>query len=177
MEMPKIFNKPLVLLAAAIMVCLIKSQSMATSSMGAAIVILSSGQPCFSIKSDIETKNGMPLDGIIVEENVSTSPGEYPAQFWQFQANDSSQKYILKPTECIRYGAAPANTTERVIKDLDFFHVYRVSLMVESKRINTIAYRANFCMKADALGKVTIQMIPHNYRGGNDTHELCRRAP
>ena len=177
MKTLKRHNKLLVLFAAAAMTFSIHSPSMANSSMGTAIVTVAGGRPCFSIESNGETKNGLALNGIAVEENVSTTPGDYPAQFWQFQANESSQKYILRPTECIRYGAAPANTTERVSKDLDFFRVYRVSLMVESKQINTIAYRANFCMKSDALGKVTVQMIPNNYRGGNDTHELCSRAP
>jgi len=58
------------LFAVATMACLIEVSSLATSGMGTATVTISSGQPCFSIKSDDETKNALPLNGIAVEENV-----------------------------------------------------------------------------------------------------------
>ncbi|WP_332877880.1 hypothetical protein [Massilia sp. S19_KUP03_FR1] len=157
-------------------ICSLHTLATATSRMGTAIVTESDGRPCFSIQSDNETKNGLPLHGIAVSENISSVAGRYPEEFWRFVADDPAPKNLILPSECVRYGVVPGDATERVHKQLAMFHVYSVSVVARHENSNMIAYRANFCMKPIKPGKIEIVIIPNNYRGSNDAHALCHRS-
>lgn len=144
--------------------------------MGTAIVTESDGIPCFSIQLDDETKNGLPLHGIAVTENVSSIAGQYPAEFWRFETDERSPKTLIHPSKCVRYGEIPGDATERVHKELATFQVYSVNIVARRENANMVAYRANFCIKPVKPGQMEIVIIPSNYRGSNGSHELCRQS-
>lgn len=149
--------------------------AMAMSRMGSAVVTESNGRPCFSIQADGETEEGLPLKGIMVEEATSAVTAEYPTQLWNFKVSDNAPKTILHSTECIRYGEAPQNSIQRTLKPLEMFRVYDVSVIARNENSNMIAYRAEFCIKSDSHGKVTVQQIPDGGYGEKERYEACAR--
>lgn len=148
---------------------------MAMSGIGSVIITESNGRPCFSIQSDAETKDGLRLDGIVVSETRSGSSKELPEELWHFMATDPSKKAILCPTECVRYGEAPSNVTQRTLKNLEVFRVYSVNVIAHNENSNTVAYSGKFCLTSDKLGKITVQSISNDERDGNKRYEVCAR--
>lgn len=147
--------------------------AMAMSGMGSVVITESNGRPCFSIQSDAETKDGLPLDGIVVSEARSGNSKKFPEELWHFMTVDSLQKTILRPGECIRYGDAPQNATQRTLKNLEVFRVYSVDVIARNENTNMVAYSGKFCLVSDALGKIAVQPISNDERGGDKRHDVC----
>lgn len=175
MKLLKEYKKILHTIALAL-ICSSQTSAMATSRMGWAVVTELNGRPCFSIQENDETRGGLPLDGIVVEETLSAVAGKYPAEVWHFTTTDLSPKTILLPTACVRYGDAPPNTTQRTLKQLELFKIYSVSVIARPENSNIIAYRAEFCIQSDNHGKITVQQISNGERGGKQRYEVCAQA-
>jgi hypothetical protein len=149
--------------------------SKAASRMGAAIVNDQEGYPCFSIPLEVETKNGIPLDGIVVAEARLIDNDAPPSERWHFMAIDPANRILLRPDACILYGKAPPNTKQRTLKPLEHFTIYRVSVLARTAISNTVAYSAKFCVTPDKFGNPVIHAIPDDERKGNKRFVACQR--
>lgn len=155
--------------------CVGCTSSMATSRLGTAVVTESNGVPCFSIPANEETRQGLPLRGIVVSESQTGDWNKLPPELWHFMAADPASRPQLLPTTCIRYGEAPAASVQRTFKPLEPYRVYHVMVNARSDDSGMIGYVAKFCIKPDAARKITVQAISPDERGGDKRYEVCAR--
>jgi hypothetical protein len=148
---------------------------MATSRMAVGVVSDQEGNPCFSIPLEAETKNGLPLDGIVVAEARFINNDEPPSERWHFMAIDPINRPLVRPDACILYGRAPPNTKQRALKPLDYFRIYRVSILARTPISNTVAYSAKFCVTPDNFGNPVVHAIPDDDQKGNKRFAVCQR--
>lgn len=149
------------------------TSSIAISRLGTAVVRESNGLPCFSIQSDGETKDGLPLRQLIVKEARIDGVPEVPKDLWSFRAVDSSPKNLMRPTECIRYGEPPPEVVEGARKDLSLYRVYSVAVVARHENSSMIAYHTKFCMKLDKNKNIFVQNIPNDESLGNARYQVC----
>jgi hypothetical protein len=143
--------------------------------MGVAVVKDQDGQPCFSIPLEVETKNVLPLDGIVVMEARLIDNDAPPSERWHFMAIDPANRTPLRPDACIIYGKAPPNTKQRTLRPLEQFTIYRVSILARTAISNTVAYSAKFCVTPDNFGNPVIHAISGDERKGNKRFVVCQR--
>lgn len=147
------------------------TSSFATSRLGTAVVKDLDGRPCFSIESNSETRNGLPLRVIAV-----TAMGDSDfrkAEAWHIMSTDLAHATLLRPTECILYGEAPSNTVQRTFKKLDFFRIYNVEVVAKEENSNMVAYGAAFCIVLDSSGKTRVQAVPSEVDSAAPHYQPC----
>lgn len=149
----------------------------AMSRLGQAEVSISKGLPCFSIPLDAETKHGLPLHSLSVSEKDRPDWRTQAAELWQFTISDPAPAVTLRPQDCIRYGDAPANAQQRVRKPLEQYHVYYVHVAAEVPAGDMFGYAAWFCIKPDATGNMSVQVVPRDKDSGRRRYEVCTRPP
>lgn len=66
-------------------------------------------------------------------------------------------------------------TIQRTLKQVEMFRVYDVSVIARNENSNMIAYHAEFCIKSDNLGKITVHQIPDDEYGDKKRYEACMR--
>ena len=155
--------------------CVGCTSSMATSRLGTAVVTESQGLPCFSIPENAETHQGLPLRGIAVTELPTGDWKKLPAELWHFVGADPSSHRVLMPKDCIRYGAAPDASIQRSFKPLEPFRVYHVNVNARTDDSGMIGYVAKFCVKPDSSGKMSVQTISPDERGGDKRYDVCAK--
>ena len=155
--------------------CVGCTSSMATSRLGTAVVTESNGVPCFSVPANDETRQGLPLRGIVVSEMQTGDWNKLPAELWHFSAADSASRPELRPTECVRYGEAPAASVQRTFKPLEPYRVYHVMVNARPDDSGMIGYVAKFCIKPDGAKKIIVQAISPDERGGDKRYQVCAR--
>lgn len=153
---------PLPQLVATFTMALFCTACAATSRMETAVISESQGLPCFSIPKNAETKDGIPLYGILVSEIKSADWKTLPDALWEFSMSPPGSSLILRPENCIRYGDTPASAEQGKLKPLEPFHVYAVGVAARPEGSNVVAYGARFCIKPMASGKIAIQMLAPN---------------
>lgn len=149
------------------------TSSMATSRIGAAVVSESKGLPCFSIPASAETSEGVPLRALVVSEIQTGDWRTLPDVLWSFRTAIAPARPLLRPKDCIRYGEAPGGSTQSPVTRLKPFHVYYVNVIAKSEDSSMIGYVAKFCLKPDSTGKVVIQLISPDERGGSKRYDVC----
>jgi hypothetical protein len=152
------------------------TSAIAMSRVGTAEVSTVDGLPCFSIPQNAETKNGLPLRGIVVSEIQTRDRSTVPTELWHFVAADPSTRIWLHPQTCIRYGEAPIHSVQRSFKPLEPYKVYYVNLNARKDDSGMIGYVAKFCVKAGSDGKIMVQAISPDERGGDKRYGVCANA-
>jgi hypothetical protein len=129
--------------------------------METAVVTDADGTPCFSIPRKWETRNGIPLFAITVHEPKSVDWKSMPTQYWGLSIEPPGSSLLLRPQACIRYGDQPANAWTKMdaAKPLEPFHIYAVTLNARPEDSNVAFYRAEFCVKPDASGKIIVLQV------------------
>lgn len=148
----------------------------ATSRIGTAEVSDQNGQPCFSIPSNAETMEGLPLITLAVTDiNLLDGGRKLPPESWHFVATNLGAPPKLFPDKCVRYGEAPPATRQRTLKPLELFHPYIVSVGARPKDSNLSAYTAEFCITMDETGRRKIQVISSDRRLGEQRYQVCTK--
>lgn len=161
----------------AVAMAMICSSCIATSRMGAAEVSDRNGAPCFALPSDAQTRDGLPLYVLAVTAVKSVNGMKtQPEELWHFTAADFESPPQLRPTDCNPCGEAPASRLQRTLEPLQPFHPYSVSIVARKKSSSMLAYGAEFCIKPDHMGKVTVQMISSDRSEGDKRYGVCMRT-
>ena len=155
--------------------CVGCTPSLATSRLGVAVVTESDGVPCFSIPDSAETRQGLPLTGIVVSELPTGDWRKLPAELWHFTAAAPASRLQLRSGACVRYGEAPAATVQRTLKPLEPFHVYSVMVNARPDDAGMIGYVAKFCVTPGGAGKNLVHAISTDERKGDKRYEVCVR--
>lgn len=147
----------------------------ATSRMGQAIVSNFEGVPCFTIPKNSETRDGIPLDGLIVSELTSPDESTYPDELWQFSVEPPGNSITLRPEKCILYGTPPKLAKQNSLTPLKPFHVYAVFLHAVPKGTSLRGYKADFCVFPEKSGKTSVKVIPWNEAEKKWQYEICAK--
>jgi hypothetical protein len=129
--------------------------------METAVITEADGLPCFSIPQKWETRNGIPLYAITVHEPKSADWKSMPVQYWGMGIEPPGNSVLLRPQGCIRYGEKPASATSEMdpAKPLEPYHVYAVTLNARPEGSSVAYYKAEFCLKPSAGGKMIVQQV------------------
>ena len=153
---------------------LASSSCVATSRMGMVEVSDVGGKPCFTVPTELETQNGIPLYGLIVSELTLRDRGNIlPVELWRFGATDVKSPPLIYPKQCVQYGQTPQQTTQKTLKSLELFHPYAVSIRAKGTNTSVIAYAAEFCLTADQTGKTQVLTISADRRQGDERYKVC----
>lgn len=148
--------------------------AMATSRLGTAVISDSAGLPCFSVESNRETIDGVPLDVIVVTEKRLHSRPEIPVELWHFVTNYPSQTR-LSPNKCIRYGEPPLESVQRTLKPLKPYVIYSVGVIARKENSGVLGYFLSFCITTNKLGGDQLNTFKNDESKGNEQYELCAR--
>lgn len=148
----------------------------AMSRIETALVADADGVPCFSIPHKWETRKGIPLYGISVNEPTSVDWQTPAVAYWRFGISPPGDHVLIHPKSCIRYGDLPPNATSRMgaAKALEAFHVYSVTLNARPENSSVSHYGAQFCLKPGAAGKMTVQVVSQD-RSDPNRYAVCAR--
>lgn len=147
----------------------------ATSRMGDAVVSNSGGVPCFTIPKNSETRQGIPLDGLIVSELTSSDESTYPNELWQFSIEPPGSSITMRPEKCILYGALPKLAKQNSLTPLKPFQVYAVFLHAVPKGTSLRGYKADFCVFPEKNGQTSVKVIPWNDVEKKWQYEVCAK--
>ncbi len=163
---------PLLTLFATIIMTGYSAACVATSSLGDAIVLESNGAPCFTIEKNSKTKDGLPLNYLLVSELTARDGERFPDELWSFSTK-SIKPISISPQDCIRYGDVPTSTEHRPSKQLIHYHVYAINIGARPPDTNILGYVSEFCIKPSIDKKITVQVIPRKKRDGKRQYDLC----
>lgn len=156
-----------------IMIFFIYSSSFATSRAGTVKIIDYNGTPCFSVPNNSETKNGLPLHGLFVNELPNKNDDGLPRSIWSFRATDYNSLPNTFPKHCIPFGELPDGTTERALEPLQLLKVYSVYLQAKHEGSSMDGYSGEFCIKPAGSGRTVVQVIREDYSLGDARFEGC----
>lgn len=148
----------------------------ATSRIETAEITTVRGKPCFSIPHNFETRNGIPLYGVVVNDPKPAEFGTRPPPLWRFSVSPPGNSVMMRPGECIGYGEKPDNATAMLgpAKSLEPYYVYSVSLDARPPASNVANYYGQFCMKPAANGTLTVQTVSTD-RSDKSRFEVCAK--
>lgn len=149
------------------------SPSFATSQAGTVKIIDVIGMPCFSIPNSNETKNGLPLHGLFINELPNKDPDGLPRSIWSFRATDFNLLPKIYPKNCIPFGELPDGTTQRTLEPLQLLKVYSVYLQAKHEGSSMDGYSGEFCIKPAGSGRTVVQVIREDYSLGDTRFAGC----
>lgn len=139
-----------------------------------AVVTLSEGKPCFSVAEDKDTKDGIAMRAITVNE-MNTDEDIVQSQRWKMHI-ESADEFVLSPKSCVRHGEAPAGGKQHLVVPLKPYTTYFVLIDAEprnpSSRVN--GYGAVFCMQPHASGQLEL-LTASRSKERDQRFELCKR--
>jgi len=149
--------------------------STATSRMGNAEIIDLNGTPCFSIPENFETRDGLPLHGIFINELPNGDRNNLPNSVWSFRPVDYDSLPKIFPNKCILFGENPAGTNQRTFEPLQLLKIYSVYIQAKHDGSSMIGYTGKFCLKPAGSGRTFVQVIPEDPSLGEARFAGCSR--
>lgn len=161
---------------AVIMMFLTHTSSIALSRVGTVGITDLNGIPCFSIPNNSETRNGLPLYGLFINELPSGEDHDsLPHSIWSFRATDYNALPKIFPKHCIPFGESPNGTTQRTLESLQLLKVYSVYLQAKREGSSRDGYSGEFCIKPAGSGKTFVQVIDVEYSLGDARFGDCKK--
>jgi len=161
---------------AVIMMFFSHTSSIALSRVGTIGITDLNGTPCFSIPNNSETRNGLPLYGIFINELPNSEDHDsLPRSIWSFRATDYNALPKIFPKQCIPFGESPNGTTQRTLESLQLLKVYSVYLQAKHEGSSRDGYSGEFCIKPVSSGKTVVQVIDEDYSLGDTRYGDCKK--
>lgn len=102
-------------------------------------------------------------------------PEELAKDMWTSEDLNFPPRTRLHPDQCIRYGENVDAHTQSIVKPLELYRIYYVSIIAKEEGSNLISYVANFCITPDPRGRRQIQMIRPDNRLGKARFDVCNK--
>lgn len=139
-----------------------------------AVVTMSDGKPCFSVAKDRDTKDGIPMRAITVNE-MNTDEDIVQSQRWKMHI-ESANEFVISPKSCVRHGETPPGGKQHLDVPLKPYTTYFVLIDAQprnpSSRVD--GYGAVFCMQPNATGQLELITASRSKEKGQP-FELCKK--
>ncbi|MEJ7807479.1 MAG: hypothetical protein WKG03_16335 [Telluria sp.] len=140
-----------------------------------AIVTAVDGGPCFAVPANRQTRDGIPLYGLLVSEREARK-SMLPSDLWIVSVKPAGAAIKTRPESCIRYGITPAGAEGAAAFPLQPYHIYTVDLNARPEDSDIHSYSAEFCIKPAADGKVIVQVVPWDDNAKRWKYDVCNKS-
>jgi hypothetical protein len=147
--------------------------SFASSRMGTAVIRDLDGIPCFALPKNSETRSGIPLFTLLVTKRNAPDATTVPHNAWVFRVEPMGNSILLRPENCIRYGAVPEFAEQEMLEPLQAFRVYSVAIQAIPAGSNLRGYKAEFCVKPSNGGKLRVQVVQWDKAANEWRYDVC----
>lgn len=137
-----------------------------------AVVTLKDGEPCFSVEDASDTRGGIPLYAITVNE-LNTEEDISQSVRWSMHIK-LPHGGSISPKACVRYGEIPRGGEQYRFAKLKPYTTYSVFLDAGPEDSRVSGYGALFCLQPNKMGNPTLHTASSKNLRGRPV-SLCRK--
>lgn len=139
-----------------------------------AVVTMSGGRPCFSVADDKDTRDGIPMRAVTVNE-MNTDEDIVRSQRWKMHI-ESAEEFFISPKSCVRHGDSPPGGIQHLSIPLKPYRTYFVLIDATPRNSSSkvLGYGALFCLQPNANGQLDLITAPRAKAKGQPI-ELCKK--